>query len=54
VRLAKEEERAGTRTSTETLDAELDLFRAKAGVVNALVNAAEAKIRLELALGREI
>lgn len=54
VRLAKEEERAGTRTSTETLDAELDLFRAKAGVVNALVNAAEAAIRLELALGREI
>ena len=54
VRIAKEEERAGTRTSTETLDAELDLFRAKAGVVNALVNAAEAKIRLELALGREI
>lgn len=54
VRLAKEEEKAGTRTSTETLDAELDLFRAKAGVVNALVNAAEAAIRLELALGREI
>jgi len=54
VRLAKEEERAGTRTSTETLDAELDLFRAKAGVVNALVNAAEAAIRLELALVREI
>lgn len=54
VRLAKEEARAGTRTSTETLDAELDLFRAKAGVVNALVNAAEAEIRLEQALGREI
>ena len=54
VRLAKEEERAGTRTSTETLDAELDLFRAKAGVVNALVSAAEAEIRLEMALGREI
>jgi outer membrane protein TolC len=54
VRLAKEEEKAGTRTSTETLDAELDLFRAKAGVVNALMNAAEAEIRLELALGREI
>lgn len=54
VRLAKEEAKAGTRTSTETLDAELDLFRAKAGVVNALVNAAEAEIRLEQALGREI
>jgi outer membrane protein TolC len=54
VRLAKEEERAGTRTSTDTIDAELDLFRAKAGVVNALVNAAEAEIRLEQVLGREI
>ena len=54
VRLAKEEERAGTRTSTETLDAELDLFRSKEGVVNAQMNAAEAQIRLELALGKEI
>jgi len=54
VRLAKEEEKAGTRTSTETLDAELDLFRSKAGVVNAQVNALEAQIRLELALGRTI
>jgi outer membrane protein TolC len=54
VRLAKEEEKAGTRTSTETLDAELDLFRAKAGVVNAQVNAAEAEIRLELVVGRKI
>lgn len=54
VRLAKEEERAGTRTATETLDAELDLFRARAGVVNAQVNAAEARVRLELALGRSL
>jgi outer membrane protein TolC len=54
VRLAKEEERAGTRTSTETLDAELDLFRSKAGVVNAQINALEAKIRLESTLGRTI
>jgi outer membrane protein TolC len=54
VRLAKEEERAGTRTSTEVLDAELDLFRSKAGVVNAQVNAAESLINLELALGRNI
>lgn len=54
VRLAQEEERAGTRTSTETLDAELDLFRSKAGVVNAQLNALEARIRLELALGRTL
>jgi outer membrane protein TolC len=54
VRLAKDEARAGTRTSSEVLDAELDLFRSQAGVVNAQVNAAEALIRLELALGRRI
>ena len=54
VRLAKEEERAGSRTSSEVLDAELDLFRSKAGVVNAQVNAVESLINLELALGRTI
>ena len=54
VRLATAEQRAGTRTSTETLDAELDLFRSRAGVVNAQLNALEAKIRLESALGRTI
>jgi outer membrane protein TolC len=54
VRLAKIEERAGTRTSTETLDAELDLFRSKAGAVNAQVSALEAQIKLESALGRTL
>jgi outer membrane protein TolC len=54
VRLAKEEERAGSRTSTEVLDAELDLYRSRAGVVNAQVNAADSLINLELALGRNI
>jgi outer membrane protein len=54
VRLAREEQKAGTRTSSEVLDAELDLYRARVGVVNAQSNAAEAQIRLELALGRKI
>jgi outer membrane protein TolC len=54
VRLAREEQRAGTRTSTEVLDAELDLYRARVGVVNAQSNAAEAQIKLELAVGRRI
>jgi outer membrane protein TolC len=54
VRLAREEERAGTRNSTEVLDAELDLFRSKAGVVDALVSSAEAMVRLEQTLGRRI
>jgi outer membrane protein TolC len=54
VRLAKLEQKAGTRTSTEVLDAELDLFRSKAGVVNAQSSAAEAEIRLESAMGRKL
>jgi outer membrane protein TolC len=54
VRLATLGIRAGTRTSTEVLDAELDLFRARAGVVRAQVDAAEAKINFELAVGQRI
>jgi outer membrane protein TolC len=51
VRLAVLGEQAGTRTATEVLDAELDSFRASAGVVSAQMDAAEALINLELALG---
>lgn len=54
VRLASQSFKAGTRTSSEVLDAELDLFRARAGVVNAQVNAAEALVNLELSLGKEL
>jgi outer membrane protein TolC len=54
VRLAKAALRAGVRTNSEVLDAELDLFRARAGLVNALKSSAEAHIRLELALGRKL
>ncbi|MDG0816897.1 TolC family protein [Bdellovibrio svalbardensis] len=54
VRLATQSFKAGTRTSSEVLDAELDLFRARAGVVNAQVNAAEALVNLELAIGKEL
>ncbi len=52
VRLATLGEKAGTRTSTEVLDAELDSFRASAGAVQAQMDAAEALINLELALGQ--
>lgn len=54
VRLAKEEQRAGSRTSSETLDAELDLFRARARAISSRLNAAEAHIQLELVLGKSI
>ncbi|WP_413558660.1 TolC family protein [Bdellovibrio sp. HCB209] len=54
VRLATQSFKAGTRTSSEVLDAELDLFRARAGLVNAQVSAAEAMVNLELSLGKEL
>jgi outer membrane protein TolC len=54
VRLAKLGMEAGTRTNTDVLDAELDLFRAKAGVIRAQVDAVEALMNLELALGRKL
>jgi len=54
VRLAQEGYRAGTRTSTEILDAELDLIRARAGVVNAQLASVEALINLELAIGHAV
>ncbi|MGK5087074.1 TolC family protein [Bdellovibrionota bacterium FG-2] len=54
VRLARVGLKAGTRTNVEMLDAELDLFRARAGVIKAQVDAVEALISLELALGRKL
>ncbi|MBC7384582.1 MAG: TolC family protein [Cryobacterium sp.] len=54
IRLAKAAFKAGVRTNSEVLDSELDLFRARAGLVNALKNCAEAKIKLELAIGKPI
>ena len=54
VRLAQEGYRAGIRTNTEVLDAELELFRARAGVVNAQLGCAEALIQLELVAGRTV
>jgi outer membrane protein TolC len=54
VRLAQLGLKAGTLTHTESLDAETDLFRARAGVVRAQMDAIEAMINLELALGRSL
>lgn len=54
VRLATLGLQAGTNTNTEVLDAELDLFRARAGIVQAQMNGAEALINLELALGHKL
>lgn len=54
VRLATLGVKAGTKTNAETLDAELELFRARAGLIRAQVDAIEAWARLELAVGREL
>lgn len=54
LRLAKIGYEAGTRTSSDVLDAELDLFRARAGAVRAQVEAAESLFNFELALGRKL
>jgi outer membrane protein TolC len=52
VRLATLGYNAGTRTSTDVLDAELDLIRARAGIVRAQVDGSESLINLELAVGK--
>lgn len=54
VRIYKTALKAGTRTNSDLLDAELDLDRAEAGVVKAQVDAIEAQLNLELAMGRRI
>jgi outer membrane protein TolC len=54
VRLANAGFKAGVRTTTEVLDAELELFRARAGMVNTQMNCLEAKIKLELTTGESL
>ena len=54
VRLATLGLKAGTNTNSEVLDAELDLFRSRAGIVRAQMDAAEALINLELAVGKKL
>ncbi len=46
--------KAGTRTTTDVLDAELEQFRATAGLVQAQVDALEALINLEIAVGKKV
>ena len=54
VRLAREGHKVGARTNTDILDAESELFRARAGVVNAQMGAIEALINLELTTGQRL
>jgi outer membrane protein TolC len=52
VRLSKEGRRVGARTESEILDAEVDLYRSRAGALRAQLAAVEALINLQLAEGR--
>lgn len=54
VRLAREGRKVGSRTNTDLLDAESELFHARAGMVNSQIGAIEALINFELSLGRQI
>lgn len=54
VRLAKEAIKVGSKTNTDLLDAESELFHAKAGVVNSQIGSIESLINLELALGEKL
>jgi outer membrane protein TolC len=54
VRLARQGFKAGTQTSTNVLDAEQDLFNARASLVEAQYGAFESLIRFELAVGRNV
>jgi outer membrane protein TolC len=53
VRLAKLGLEAGELTNTEVLDSELDLFRARAGLLQAQSDAAEALLNIRLLSGRK-
>jgi outer membrane protein TolC len=44
----------GTRTTTDVLDAELEEFRATAGLVQSQVDSLEAEINLEISIGRKL
>jgi outer membrane protein TolC len=54
VRLAQVGYQAGVRTNTEILDAELELFKARAGIVHAKLACVEALIHLELTVGQAL
>lgn len=53
-RLAKSGFKAGANTTTDVLDAELETFRAGAGLVQAQLDMLEAQINLELAIGKRL
>ncbi len=53
VRLARQGKKVGTRTDTDLLDAEAELFKARALMVNAQMGSLESLVNLELTTGRK-
>jgi outer membrane protein TolC len=53
-RIAREGRKAGTRTNSDLLDAELELNRARLGRVSAQIGSIEALVNLELATGTQL
>lgn len=54
VRLAKEGRKVGTRTNTDLLDAEAELYRAKAQAIHAQLGTIDSLVNLELSTGKKI
>ena len=54
VRLAHLGLKAGTRTSSDALDAELELFKSRAGLVKANLDSLDSLLQLETALGHNL
>lgn len=54
VRLSLEGQRVGSRTNTDVLDAEAELYRAKAGALTAQIGAIEAILNLEMTMGKKL
>lgn len=54
VRLARAGLKEGTRTMSDLLDAESELFRARAGAINAQVSSIESLLNLEVAMGKSL
>jgi len=54
VRLAREGRRVGSRSNTDLLDAEADLYKSQAGAINAHIGTIEALINYQMASGKKI
>ncbi|NBQ52286.1 MAG: TolC family protein [Proteobacteria bacterium] len=54
LRLARVGQKEGTRTSSDLLDAQSEVFRSKAGAINAQLGSIEALLNMEMATGKPI